>query len=72
MPEVVNFSGLSMERKQALADFIYKEIYRHRDDIERGYNELKYIADQFGIIPDRVYFDQWIEVIPNDENTAQD
>lgn len=69
---VIEFKELSRERQQAFADHIYKEIYRHKDDIDRAYRELDYIASNFGIIPDRIYIGQWIEVIPNDENTAQD
>jgi hypothetical protein len=69
---VIEFKSLPRDRQQAFADHIYKEIYRHKDDIERAYRELDYIALNFGIIPDRIYIGQWIEVIPNDENTAQD
>ena len=56
------FEDLSTERQQAMADFIYKEIFRHHDDIERAYRELAMIEIKTGIKPCNVYIDKWIEV----------
>jgi len=56
------FEDLSTEAQQQLANFIYKEIFRHHDDIERAYKELAMIERKTGIKPCNIYIDKWIEV----------
>jgi hypothetical protein len=59
---MIKFSEMTPDQKQAFADFLWKEIERHREDILRSENDLRIIKKHYGITPRSVYIGQWIEV----------
>ena len=59
---MINFSDMTNDEKQAFADFTLHEINRHHEDIRRGYKELDFIKQHYGINARSVYIGQWIEI----------
>lgn len=58
----IRFSEMTQEQRQLFCDFIWKEFYRHKDDMKRILADLKDAHDIYGITPRRVYVGTRIEV----------
>ena len=58
----INFSEMTQDQRQLFCDYLYKEFYRHKDDIKRILDDLKEARDKYGIIPRRVFVGTRIEV----------
>jgi hypothetical protein len=58
----IHFSALTDGEKQAFADFQFKELNRHLEDVMNIKADLKIIKEKHGIEPRRVYVNKWLEV----------
>lgn len=59
---VVKLADMSPAERQAFAEFLAKEIFRHVDDIKRGLSDLEELEKRYGVQPRYKYIDKWIEV----------
>lgn len=60
--KTIDLDDMTESEIQAFADFIYKEIYRHLDDVKDGKKDLSVIKKKFGITPRKVYVGVRIDV----------
>lgn len=58
-----SFWSLPPAEKQAWANIILKEMFRHMEDIHRGWKELEEMGKQ-GIVAQNIFINTWIEVLP--------
>ena len=59
---VINFAALSDFEQQAFCNFQEKEKHRHLDDIDSIDRDLAIMAQEYGIKPQGVFINTWIEV----------
>ena len=60
----IDFASLSPECQQAWVNVILHEMFRHLEDIHRGWKELAYIERKFGIRGQSVYVSVWNQILP--------
>lgn len=58
----INFADMTPDERQLFCDYLWKEFYRHKDDIKNILADLKHAHDNYGITPRRVYVGTRIEV----------
>ena len=56
------FSHMTPDERQLFCDYLYKEFYRHKDDITAILKDLSYAEKHYGITPRRVYVNTRMEV----------
>ncbi len=63
MSTQIPFSEMTHDQRQIFCDFIYKEMFRHLDDIVAIKKDLADAKEIYGIEPRTVYVDKRIEVV---------
>jgi len=59
--KTINLDDMTETEIQCFADFIYKEYFRHSDDMKDIKKDLKVIKKKFGITPRKIYVNVRIE-----------
>lgn len=62
MSRNLNFSEMTQDERQLFCDYLWKEFYRHKDDMNNIIKDLRKARDIYGITPRRVFVDTRIEV----------
>lgn len=59
---MVYFEKLTHTQQQAFAEFLFKELKRHVDDIVQIVKDLEKIEKEYGILPTAQFINKHIEV----------
>jgi hypothetical protein len=62
MTPTIPFASMSKAERQAFAEFQYKELARHVDDIMKIVHDLEIMEAVHGIKPKGKYVNRWIEI----------
>lgn len=62
MDKTINFSTMSPDARQEFVDFLYKEFFRHKDDMDSILKDLRDAKRLYKLTPRRVYIDKRIEI----------
>jgi hypothetical protein len=60
--EMIPFADLSPESKQQCVNYLWKGLHRHLADIRQIERDLQVAKQDFGIEPQDIYINKWIEV----------